>query len=128
MLSLTSPHYWYKSGQFPEFTVYVVSTASSACSFNVGTKHLSVVVSTGGRTHVWSSSDCSHSAGSHVIALTRGVPWVLRVTWDRKTSSPGCTLPRQTVKPGAFTVTAVSGRLHSAAKIFVLGASGIAVP
>lgn len=128
VLSLSSPRYWYGAGHMPTFTVDVVSTATRPCSFNVGSRFLAVVVSAGGRTRIWSSSDCTHSAGSRTVALARGVPEAIGVTWDRKTSSPDCTLARATVQPGAFTATAVSGPLRSQAKIFVLGAPGVAVP
>jgi hypothetical protein len=116
----------------PEFDVHVVSTAARSCAVNVGAMHLWLVVRSGGIARVWSSADCATGAGSRVAWLARGVPLILHLRWDRKTSSPGCRQPRSVARPGTYTATAaavVSGvRRSSDTKIFVLSGAGIAVP
>jgi hypothetical protein len=128
VLSLFTPKYHYAGQQTPQFEVDVVSTASRPCSFNVGAKHVQVVIRAGGERRVWGSADCVQSAGSRMERLTRGVPAVLRISWDRKTSAPGCRVPGQAAKSGTYTATARSGPLHSQSLIFVLGGPHVAVP
>ena len=122
----------YGSHALPEFDVDVVSTAPGSCAVNVGARYLWLVVRSGGIARVWSSAGCATGAGSRVVWLTHGVPLILHVTWDRKTSSPGCQQARAVVRPGTYTATAtamVSGvRRSSDTKIFVLSGKGIAVP
>jgi hypothetical protein len=125
-LRLSSPQYWYQAGKMPSFTVHAVSHQEQPCRFNMGTRFVSVVVAAGRR--VWSSADCVSGSGSNVIVLIRGTPAVLRVSWDRRTSSPGCSSPGQVVAPGEYEVTAVAGRLRSKTVNLVLGAQGASGP
>jgi hypothetical protein len=128
VLSLFTPKYHYAGRQPPRFEVDVVSTAARPCSFNVGAKYVQVVIRAGGERRVWGSADCVQSAGSRMERLTRGVPAVLRISWDRKTSAPGCRAPGQAAQSGTYTATARSGPLHSQSLIFVLGGPHVAVP
>jgi len=122
----------YGSHALPEFDVDMVSTAPRSCAVNVGARYLWLVVRSGGIARVWSSAGCATGAGSRVVWLARGVPLIRHVTWDRKTSSPGCRQARAVVRPGTYTATAtavVSGvRRSSDTKIFVLSGAEIAVP
>jgi hypothetical protein len=124
-LRLSSPQYWYQSGKTPRFTVRAVS--SQPCRFNMGTKFVAVVVTDGAR-RIWSSADCPTGARSHQTVLTSRAPAVLRLSWDRRTSSPGCSGARRVVRPGEYTVTAVAGRVHSSTANIVLGAKGATQP
>jgi hypothetical protein len=126
-LKLSSPQYWYQQGRTPRFTVRAVSGESQPCRFNMGTGFVSVVVDHGSR-RIWSSADCGSSGGSSVAVLTRSRPAVLRLSWDRLTSSPGCTGTRRPARPGEYKVTAVAGHLHSATVRVVLGAKGASGP
>jgi hypothetical protein len=126
-LSLSSPQYWYQSGMSPRFTVRAVASQSRPCRFNMGSKFVSVVVARGDR-RIWSSADCPSSAGSKTVVLTGGTPAVLRLSWNRRTSSPGCTGSQHPVVPGEYQVTVVAGRLHSKAVNVVLGAKGASGP
>jgi len=110
----------------PRFTVHAVSSEGQPCRFNMGARFVSVVIAAGRR--VWSSADCVSGNGSNVIVLTQGVPAVLHVSWDRKTSSPGCGGTSQAVAPGEYRVTAVAGRLRSKTVNLVLGAQGASGP
>jgi len=125
-LRLSSPQYWYQAGKMPRFTVHAVSSEGQPCRFNMGARFVSVVIAAGRR--IWSSADCVSGNGSNVIVLTQGVPAVLHVSWDRKTSSPGCGGTSQAVAPGEYRVTAVAGRLRSKTVNLVLGAQGASGP
>ena len=125
-LRLSSPQYWYQVGKMPRFTVHAVSSEGQPCRFNMGTKFVSVVIASDRR--IWSSADCVSGSGSDMIVLTRGVPAVLSVSWDRKTSSPGCGDTSHAVAPGEYQVTAVAGPLRSKTVNLVLGAQGASGP
>jgi hypothetical protein len=126
-LSLSSPQGWYQSGTTPQFTVRARASKSQPCRFNMGAKFVSVVVARGDR-RIWSSADCVSGAGSKRVVLTSHTPAVLRTTWDRKFSSPGCTDARHLVLPGEYQVIAVAGNRHSKTVNVVLGAKGASGP
>lgn len=126
-LSVSSPQYFYQPGKTPLFTVHVVSRESRACRFNMSPKVVSVVIASGHR-HLWSSADCASGAGSDMVVISSGKPAALRVSWDRRTSSPGCSGSRHLVRPGEYQVSAVAGHLHSQTTNFVLGAKGVSGP
>ena len=86
-----------------------------------------MVIADAGR-RIWSSADCVTGGGSNMIVLTRGVPAVLHLSWDRRTSSPGCGGARQLVPAGEYQAAAVAGHLRSATQNFVLGAQGVSGP
>jgi hypothetical protein len=125
-LRVTSPQYWYQPGTTPRFTVHAVSHEAQPCRFNMGTKFVSVVVAAAGR-RIWSSADCV-SGESNMIVIAKGTPAALRLSWDRKTSAPGCTGTAHPARPGEYQVTAVAGHQRSAAVNVVLGATGASGP
>jgi len=126
-LTISSPQGWYQSGVTPRFTVHAVSTTSQPCRFNIGTKFVSVVISARSR-RLWSSADCPSGAGSHVTVLTGSRPASLRVSWDRRTSSPRCGGTTHLVRPGEYQAEAVAGHVHSDPVNVVLGAKGVSGP
>jgi hypothetical protein len=91
----------------------------------MGAKFVAVVVTSGHR-RIWSSADCG--AGSNVALIDRGEPAILRVSWDRRTSSPGCRGASHLVRPGEYQVTAEAGQLTSKTANVVLGAKGASGP
>jgi hypothetical protein len=120
VLTLTESSNSYGPAARPEFGIDVVSTASGTCTFNVGTRHLTLLIKSGG-VRVWNSADCAGKSGASSVAkLKRGVPLQLQMTWGRRLSSPGCTMPRAAARPGAYTVTASAGHLHSHTLVFDL--------
>ncbi len=127
VLSLFTTKYRYLAHQVPRFQLAVVSTAARPCSFDLGTKHVQLVIRAGGERQVWDSAACA-AAGHRVARLARGVPDVLRVSWDRKTTAASCRAPGRAAQPGTYTATARSGPLRSQSLIFVLAGRGIAVP
>ena len=126
-LSVSSPQYFYEPGRTPSFTVHAVSRAGRPCRFNMSPKFVSVVIASGDR-RIWSSADCASGASSTMVAIASGKPAALRVSWNRRTSSPGCGESGHLVRPGEYQVSAVAGRLHSRTANFVLGAKGVAGP
>jgi hypothetical protein len=127
VLSLFTTKYRYPAHQAPRFQLDVVSTAPRPCSFDLGAKHVQLVIKAGGERQVWDSADCA-AAGHRVTRLSRGVPEGLQISWDRKTAAASCRLAGKPARPGTYTATARSGPLHSQSLIFVLGGPGVAVP
>jgi hypothetical protein len=127
VLSLFTTKYRYPAHQAPRFQLDVVSTSPRPCSFDLGAKHVQLVIKAGGERPVWDSADCA-AAAHRVTRLSRGVPDVLRVSWDRKTAAASCRLAGKAARPGTYTATARSGPVHSQSLIFVLGGPGVAVP
>jgi len=126
-LSVSSPQYFYQPGKTPTFTAHVVSRASRPCRFNMSTKFVAVVIAAGSR-RIWSSADCASGAASSMVVIASGKPAALRISWDRKTSAPGCSGSGRLVRPGEYQVSVVAGRLHSPTVNFVLGANGVSGP
>jgi hypothetical protein len=122
-LRVSSPQYFYQYGATPKFVVHAVSAGQQPCRFNMSPKFVSVVVGTSHQT-LWDSADCAAGPASDMTVLAPGQPGVLRVSWNRKTSSPGCGGPQHLVRPGEYKLAAVAGRLHSARVNMVLGAKG----
>jgi hypothetical protein len=128
VLSLFAAKYRYLAHQTPRFQIDVVSTAARPCSFNVGAKHVLLVIKAGGIRRVWDSAACVQSSGSRMERLARGVPAVLRVSWDRKTAGANCQAPGPAARPGTYNAIARSGRMQSQSMIFILAGPGVAVP
>ncbi|HEX9064322.1 MAG TPA: hypothetical protein VF843_04395, partial [Streptosporangiaceae bacterium] len=112
VLSLSATQVHFGPGQQPSFNLSVVSTQPTACSFNIGPSHFALVIKEG-PARIWSSADCVNGSGNLVAALHRGVPTVVTIGWDRKTSAAGCTGSARTVPPGTYTGYAVDGSLVS---------------
>ena len=128
VLSLFTTKYHYPGHQVPRFQLDVVSTAGRPCSFDVGAKNVQLVIKAGGERRVWDSAACLGSRGHRTVQLARGVPVVLRVSWDRKTAGASCRQPGPAAQPGTYTAIARSGRRHSQSLIFVLGGRNVTVP
>jgi hypothetical protein len=126
-LTLSSPQYWYQPGATPQFTVRA-RTGGQPCRFRVSGTSVAVVVTAGGH-HIWSSADCAGGSGSRTVVLTGSRSAVLlRVSWNRRTSAPGCAGAGRLVPPGEYQVSAVAGHLHSSTVHMVLGAPGASGP
>lgn len=113
VLSLTSSQASYGPGQPADFTLDVVSTAAGTCSFNIGPRYLAVMVMAGAR-RIWDSADCAPAPGSVTASLTRGVPIMLPVSWDRQTSAPRCPAAAAPAAAGQYVATAGGSGLASA--------------
>ena len=120
VLSLFPARHSYPAHAQPEFDVDVVSTASGRCSADLGASHLHVVIRSDGK-QIWDSADCAGLA-PRATTLARGVPATVPITWNRKTSAPGCRAAHRAVRPGTYTATAYIGNLSSRAVTVVLRA------
>jgi hypothetical protein len=108
VLSLSASQDSFSSRELPVFDVDVVSTSASTCTFNVGAKHVMLVIKAG-TVRIWGSADCVEGQGSLITELESGVPTVLPIAWDRQTSSPGCQTASSQVPAGTYSATAVDG-------------------
>jgi hypothetical protein len=112
VLSLFSSQESYADGQLPQFTVDVVATGGPTCTFDVGAKHVTLIIRSGS-VRVWNSADCAQGTGDLNSDLQRGVPTVLPITWNRQASAPGCP-PEQGLMPaGTYTAEVSDGWLAS---------------
>jgi hypothetical protein len=112
VLSLFSSQDSYGAGQLPQFDVDVVATAGQTCTFDVGARHLALIIRAGS-VRVWNSADCVQGAGSLVSDLQRGVPTVLPISWNRAASAPGCPAGTSRMPAGTYTATVTDGALAS---------------
>lgn len=103
VLSLLSNKSSYRAGEDPRFEVYVVSTGSAACTFELGPAKLQVQVMSAGRI-VWDSADCARGDSTRVGTLRRGVPSQESITWNRTSTLPGCVRLASSVRPGTYQV------------------------
>lgn len=120
VLSLFASQASYSARQLPQFTVDVVATARQTCTFNVGARHVALVIFAGS-VRVWSSADCVQGAGSLVTDLQRGVPTVVPISWNRQASSAGCPASSSTMPAGSYTATVSDGTLVSNSVSFRIG-------
>jgi hypothetical protein len=112
VLTLFSSRPSYPVGQDPDFKVYVVSTASGTCTFDLGRGGLHLTVMWAGRI-IWDSADCARTDATHPGRLSRGVPVQESFTWNRTITLPGCievasSAPAGTYEVQARTVTGAS--------------------
>jgi hypothetical protein len=109
----------YYAGQYPQFNVYAVSTASRACSFDVSPGQLHVLVMSSGRV-IWDSADCTRGEPNRTAELSRGVPAQESVTWNRTISLPGCVTLASAARPGTYQVQARDATVVSPVRTFRL--------
>jgi hypothetical protein len=121
VLSLSANGDSYGTTAHPVFSIDVVSTDRRTCAFNVGSRYLTLLISSGG-VRIWGSGDCAASRSqSQVAMLSRGVPEQRTITWDRMISSPGCHVPLTAARAGTYTATASDSGVHSRTVVFQLG-------
>jgi hypothetical protein len=120
VLSLFSGQSSYSTRQTPEFDVDVVSTAPQACTFDIGSGHVTLRISAG-TLLIWSSGECAEGESSLVTELRRGVPTVVSIGWDGQHSTPGCPVPGAPAAGGRYTAVAADGSLQSNALAFDIG-------
>jgi hypothetical protein len=120
VLSVFASQSAYAGAQLPQFTVDVVATGRPTCTFDVGARHVVLVIRSGSRK-VWSSADCAAGTGSLRSDLQRGVPTVIPISWNRQASAPGCAARDAPAAAGTYTATAVDGALASNTITFRLG-------
>jgi hypothetical protein len=120
VLSLFSSQPSYSIRQIPQFEVDVVSTASQACTFDIGSRHVSLRIEAG-PLPIWSSGECAEGEASLVTELRRGIPTVVSIGWNGQHSSPGCPVPGAPATRGTYTAVAAAGWLRSNTLVFHVG-------
>lgn len=88
----------YDPGVNPQLSLVVKSTATTPCTFEVGTDVQEFVITSGDEV-IWSSTDCQVDPQPRVQLLNPGVPVSsAAIPWDRTRSSPDtCDSPRDPV-------------------------------
>jgi len=126
-LTLHTSQSQYGSGMPVTFVIGAVSTSGHPCQVNLGPRFVSIVADSSG-TPIWDSSSCGRGTLSRVITLTRGVPAVVNITWDRRTSMTDCPGQGNGVRAGTYTAAAYYGQLHSHRITFALTGRPAATP
>ncbi len=119
VLSVFSTRASYSGGQDPRFSVYAVSTAPLPCTFELGPGTLHLEVMSSGRI-IWDSGDCARSADTWAARLSRGVPALESITWNRAITLPGCVTLASSVRAGTYQAQASTASLSSALLSFTI--------
>ncbi len=119
VLSVFSTKPSYSGGQDPKFSVYAVSTAARACTFDLGPGRLHLEVMSEGRV-IWDSGDCARSDSTWTARLRRGVPTLESITWNRTITLPGCVTLASSARAGAYQAQASTASSSSAVLSFRL--------
>lgn len=114
----------YASGQYPQLTLQVENTGSSACSLNVGTSQQVFTISSGGEIY-WLSTDCQVEKSDYNLVLQPKTPVSSEpIAWDRTRSNPGtCQLAQRDPVPAggaSYQLTASVDGIASPAVSFAL--------
>jgi hypothetical protein len=96
----------------PKLYITVVNRGQAACRFDVGSKALTLVVSSG-TDRIWSSDDCQGTGRSDVRLLQPGKPFAAAAEWGRLRSAPGCPKGQPAAKPGTYLLSGSAGGLDS---------------
>ena len=108
----------YGSGANPTLTLTVRNVSGEACTRDLGSAALELVV-TSGPARIWSSDDCGAKSGHAERTLKAGESWSTDLTWSRKRSGPGCT-GRADASDGTYAVSARVGTAESDSDRFLL--------
>lgn len=106
-------------GGYLTIEVTVTNTSTVACSREVGSKAQEVQVKAGDE-RLWSSDDCAGTGDPGKRTLQPGEVVTSRVTWNGKTSTPGCRSGSRTVPAGKYQVTARCGTLWGKPAAFTI--------
>jgi hypothetical protein len=119
VLSVFSARPSYSGGQDPKFAVYAVSTAAGDCTFDLGPGKLHLEVMSSGRV-IWDSGDCARSDSTWIARLSRGVPVLESITWNRTITLPGCVTLASSARAGDYQAQAWTASVSSAVLSFRL--------
>jgi len=120
VLSLFTGEPSYPRGARPRFSIYAVSTSSTACTLPYGPGSVQVVVTWHGQV-VWDSAACKPSPAKPV-RFTLGVPQVLAMAWNPRAAEPaGCAGSLPARASGTLDAVAMSDGQSSPVRAFKLG-------
>jgi hypothetical protein len=88
----------------PKLTISVANRSARACTFDVGSKALTLVV-TSGKDRIWSSADCRRAVTRDVRLLKPGEAFAAAVVWSKVRSAPGCPKGQPAAKPGTYLLS-----------------------
>ena len=112
VLSVFSARPSYTGGQDPKFAVYAVSTSAGVCTFDLGPGRLHLEVMSSGRV-IWDSADCARSDSTWTARLSRGIPVLESITWNRTITLPGCVTLASSARAGAYQAQAWTASVSS---------------
>ena len=69
---------------------------------------------------IWDSADCVRGDPDRVTELSRGVPVLEPVTWNRTITLPGCVTLASSARPGSYQAQARTGTAASPVRTFKL--------
>ncbi|GAY08739.1 hypothetical protein [Pseudonocardia sp. N23] len=93
----------HKVGDRPVVGVVVTNTSGQPCVRDLDGSRLEIVVWSGdGVNRLWSSNDCMNPSKPDLRTLVPGQPVSFSVTWQGRTSTPGCATARTVVPAGAY--------------------------
>lgn len=106
----------YDPGVIPQLSLVVKSTATTPCTFEVGTDVQEFRITSGDEL-IWSSLDCQTDPQPRVQLLNPGVPVAsAAIPWDRtRSSTDTCDQPRDEVTAGgaSYHLSVSIGELES---------------
>jgi hypothetical protein len=79
----------------------VINHGTTGCQGDLGATQREFRVM-GGRSWLWSSSDCKPDKGTQPTLLQPGRPYVYTLTWSGLSSGRNCTGQRNRVGPGQY--------------------------
>lgn len=104
----------YELGERPKLTMSVMNVGQQPCIQDIGHGQRELSINSASGERLWGSSDCSYADDKpERRPLERGKPVTFSVNWAGRTSSPGCSAERTTVKQGDYQVTAKIGEVPS---------------
>jgi len=112
VLSVFSARPSYTGGQDPKFAVYAVSISAGVCTFDLGPGRLHLEVMSSGRV-IWDSADCARSDSTWTARLSRGIPVLESITWNRTITLPGCVTLASSARAGAYQAQAWTASVSS---------------
>jgi hypothetical protein len=110
----------YSASGTPRLSLAVHNAGQRACRVEVG-RNVAELVVTSGPDRVWSSADCAGQQAGNVQLVGPGASVVVvRVTWQRTRSAPGCPQGQSRAKPGTYVLTGNLRGLASMKDVFDL--------
>jgi hypothetical protein len=118
-LTSTTDQATYALGASPRITLSVKNSSSTACTRDLGSGAVELLVFSGA-DRIWSSDDCNPSTATAVTALAPGAGQAVVKTWPGKRSRPGCSGSAAPAQAGTYRVVARVGTLRVDGAVFQL--------
>ncbi len=96
-----------RSGDKPTLVLSVTNAGGTECLRNLNAANQELLVYAADGTRLWSSNDCYPESSDDTRLLAPGQKVDFSLVWAGKTSSPGCSTPRQTLGAGSYLLEAV---------------------